>query len=803
MIYSGAMKVWNVIHEGDDYSLFKDRSKQIYNLDNIVFAFNRENCNLAHLIEDMENDSIDICFYHPNDFGVGLDADMENKTAKIIIYSAEYTQLKWLNQSIVKAPREFVIKYRYQIVREVQKRSNCSFRDIINLIYSIGSSEADDSEERHQNRNQSITSKESSGVNEMHQESEDRHKFRNRFGPASLLEMIKRDGHKMDHYDKYINDQQNNEGDDQEKSNQGYSNSVDLPFELSSLIEDSATTSFEAMRLLIVDDDHRRGWSALLTFLVNGSVESLYELEPKQESDTGYIFKEEHCSDKSLSSENIKNIWQFSEVINSSKKFSIAVQQVGKKLPESGGRTGASDISAIKSLVAKNDIVGVQKQLIPCDLAFIDYRAQNEKVNVETEEISGLEIVKLLKQIDPSLPTIMFTASAKASTVLALLKYDILGYYQKPGRSVSKKDLQNYAHLKKLIQTAKDYWWLRFIWGASIWLADEETQIRSEFSSDEFNNYLLSRMGFSSDDNKTEASRLIKEIVTKRLEQITRLTDTQRMADAGTIDSMATPGLNSELASQLGMIGDYLTGGAGAGEPENPNKKIIPVFGNSVLFYCIQISRTTRNIAAHGENDMLKNHLVIVIQLMSILKMLFDSNILDEVVSFVPKKYFETTLDTQGLMANLKNHILENGIIVSEDYCRGKGKIVKTYTMGKELRKNVMNHAIKLGLGTEIENLETRIQEKFVSSNMRSDERELLVAKILQNYFEDHKLPDLFLVFFAFFKDQVVKRNDELLLCTNYLLLARQIELSEETDRDFILLRNLLLTVAKQTIDSL
>ena len=794
------IKVLNWVHENDE-ELFIKKTPE---LPTVKFDKKKVDCErLDKVVSLMESDSLDICFLHPYDDEIGLDKHILPSDKTIIIYSKAYPFLdEWLSDRIVKLPKVIVEAKWREIVSAIQKHPGGDLQILLlNVLFESDASLELDGSDKKPNRFDPAS---------LHEDSVDRHKIRNRFGPASLLEMIKRDGHKMDNYNKYINDQQNYEGDDQKKSNERYCNSVDLPFDLSSLIEDSATTPFEAMRLLIVDDDHRRGWSALLTYLVNGSIETLYELEPKLESDSGYIFKEEHCSNKSLSSENIKNIWQFSEVIKSNKEFSIAVQQVGRKPPETGGRDGVMDISAIEALVTKNNHNIVQKQLIPCDLAFIDYRAQNEKANVKTEEISGLSIVKLLKEIDPSLPTIMFTASAKASTVLALLKHDILGYYQKPGRPESDLDsakykefYNNYNHLRKLIKTAKDYWWLRFVWGASVWLANEDTQIRSEFSSDEFNNYLLSRIGVSYNDNKSEASRFVKEIVTRRLEQITRLTDTQRMADGGTIDSMAIPGLNSELASQLGMIGDYLTGGAGAGEPENPNKKVRPVFGNSVLFYCIQISRTTRNIAAHGENDMLKNHLVIVIQLLSILKMLFESNISDEVVSFVPKKYFETTLDTQELMENLKKHILENGVISSEDYLRGETRIVKTYTMGKELRQDIMNHAIKLGLGTEIENLETRIQEEYVSINMSSKERMPLVAKVLQSYFEDHKLPDLFLAFFAFYKDQVVKRNDELLLCTNYLLLARQIELSEETDRDFILLRNLLLTVAKQTIDSL
>jgi CheY-like chemotaxis protein len=76
----------------------------------------------------------------------------------------------------------------------------------------------------------------------------------------------------------------------------------------------------------------------------------------------------------------------------------------------------------------------LRKQLenfFPYDLIFLDLRLELEDKNRSPEELSGMKLLKLIKEFNPGIPVIIFTASEKATVLETALKTGADGYWIK------------------------------------------------------------------------------------------------------------------------------------------------------------------------------------------------------------------------------------------------------------------------------------------------------------------------------------------------------------------------------------
>jgi hypothetical protein len=153
-------------------------------------------------------------------------------------------------------------------------------------------------------------------------------------------------------------------------------------------------------RALIVDDQHRRGWSTLLSLLLHGSTQHL--IEPTLEFH------------KALHARNL-----------------------GKSMIAAFSGIGCSREATYQTLIqSKPDT----EKLLPFDLAFIDYRLLAEEDQPSFQEIttSGSELIKAIHDIDRSLPVYVFTASQNIGTS-RITQTETCRYFQKPDPDASEK----------------------------------------------------------------------------------------------------------------------------------------------------------------------------------------------------------------------------------------------------------------------------------------------------------------------------------------------------------------------------
>ena len=71
------------------------------------------------------------------------------------------------------------------------------------------------------------------------------------------------------------------------------------------------------------------------------------------------------------------------------------------------------------------------KEVFPYDLVFLDLRLQPQDKDKPIEEITGIKILERIKELNPAVPVIVFTASEKALTHKKALELGADGYWIK------------------------------------------------------------------------------------------------------------------------------------------------------------------------------------------------------------------------------------------------------------------------------------------------------------------------------------------------------------------------------------
>lgn len=96
------------------------------------------------------------------------------------------------------------------------------------------------------------------------------------------------------------------------------------------------------------------------------------------------------------------------------------------------------------------------KCLLPYDLILLDLRLANEDKNIdgvrEADKFSGIQLLKRIREKDPTVPVILFTASNKAYNIKEAEKLNINAYFPKEVHYNFEEAANYYLRFKELIQ---------------------------------------------------------------------------------------------------------------------------------------------------------------------------------------------------------------------------------------------------------------------------------------------------------------------------------------------------------------
>ena len=740
--------VYNLIHKSD--IPFIDAS--VSSKDVTVFREQESVCSIQTVCNVMSKKGYDLCFFHPSPSNLTY-SDLSGCTSRIIVYSEDYVELdEWIvPDCVVKVPKPFVRQYWRAIIESLLHNPKDGLRSILRSVLGI---EYEDSG----------------------------HRIRNTYGPRSLLRMIENEQPVSQPCTKYIEDIIGL------KEREGRSFDVrTVPFHPP---DPAGVTGGGKQKVLLVDDDHRMGWSVLMSVMLDIPVKRLFELTPLIQGNHMEGFEVvPACSEDGLEPLRVGNAWDLREALSEGTGYVVALQQVGADPVTDSLQK--PDISMFRQLLAERRTSSeFSISLIPFDLVLVDYRAANEKGSLDAELVSGYMIIHLLRKIDPSLPIIAFTASAQANTVINLLRNDILGYYQKPGRMLEASNIKDFERLRKMIEITSEYWWLRFFWGVAVWVENDRPDIRAEYQSTEFCAYLLRRVsrpaGSYHRDSSEEVSIQLRKLLVDRLKHLVRMFNVERMSQAGTIDATSLVNLKSESAVQLGLMSDYLFG-RGGGET-NPNQKMSKAIGEDNLLVCLcaRISLFSRNVGAHGEADSFNapDSICFLVQLITLTVAMFQDAIPDFCLDLVPSPLLRSDLSADSLKKNFRENSILHQWIREEDFVLAL-KSKTAYVLNGELERQLSNYLKSCGRVDELRNLADKMQKDLSGTDDNP-------SGVFREFVEKHADPGVYLVFFSFLRDQKLLKSDGLLLCANYLLLVTLIDL-EKKRPDFLVLRTLLL----------
>lgn len=178
--------------------------------------------------------------------------------------------------------------------------------------------------------------------------------------------------------------------------------------------------SIPLKKFIYIDDEHDRGWS---TALYTG----LFQKEPKQ----GRINKAELIDDRFLVIDNFEEAYKF--FIGKAEELSSILEQWAK---------ANHDYFTKQSNKALKEMSKYTKELetfFPYDLVFLDLRLQHPEDETRApDEISGIKLLKQIKEFNRSLPVIVFTASEKAKILEKCREFKADGYWIKDIDSAQK-----------------------------------------------------------------------------------------------------------------------------------------------------------------------------------------------------------------------------------------------------------------------------------------------------------------------------------------------------------------------------
>ena len=134
------------------------------------------------------------------------------------------------------------------------------------------------------------------------------------------------------------------------------------------------------------------------------------------------------------------------------------------------GITKESDFEYLDNLLSKKvdsydpDIIILDLRLLDNENSIININ-DDEKIKLEINKISGVKLLKSIKNINPSIQVIIFTASSNSIILDELYKNGILGYVKKDSPTdIYKASKNNFKKLDTLIKSGLNLKYLKSIW---------------------------------------------------------------------------------------------------------------------------------------------------------------------------------------------------------------------------------------------------------------------------------------------------------------------------------------------------
>jgi CheY-like chemotaxis protein len=169
--------------------------------------------------------------------------------------------------------------------------------------------------------------------------------------------------------------------------------------------------SVQNKKFILIDDEYHKGWAYALCF-------GLFGREPKNIG-KGFLcfdsFEDAKCWFNRICGE-------FEELLT---KWAEVDKRLFREISSNNQQNSSNTINELKSLRKQLE------NLFPYDLVFLDLRLEPEDKNRSPEELSGMELLKLIKEFNRGIPVIIFTASEKATVLETALKNGADGYWIK------------------------------------------------------------------------------------------------------------------------------------------------------------------------------------------------------------------------------------------------------------------------------------------------------------------------------------------------------------------------------------
>ena len=350
-------------------------------------------------------------------------------------------------------------------------------------------------------------------------------------------------------------------------------------------------------RVLMIDDEHQRGWSTVFAALIFGRTDKVYKVAP--------LPRENSNVQEFLISHWEGGIDQRDAVVRSASELTQDFQEGLFAISEIG-----MEGDFVKAFLQRRQIGKYQRELVPFDVVLLDYRLHAEGREIPPNEVSGYKLSSLIHHLDPSLPIIVVSASDKVWTLLSMRNVGAWDYYLKPGVSSGNSTDDKYSSqdLKKLIkrleQTAK-YPWARVVSALNEWIQAVQFKLEKDDPA---------RKMFKSSDRSMRAKNWRKRRIT-----------------ASTVLKYIAESLNEY--SRLGLMES--TDGVVENRPVRYNQYLISVAWESIKYtyrgidqsdtmrYFDSISRAYRNMIAHDTLPKeLPNHIHLLLQIVSLVSLL-------------------------------------------------------------------------------------------------------------------------------------------------------------------------------------
>lgn len=416
------------------------------------------------------------------------------------------------------------------------------------------------------------------------EESRDRHRWANRRGPSILTLLAREEGIISKEFSEALVSRLKDLADRYESPPRPRDALVPIIRELP-----AGGELFPDGRVLLVDDEHRRGWSTLFGGILGLPV---YDVQSHGDIKDGPGL--------------------------------FAIEKVGESQhPE--------DIEHSWNLLGLD--AGAVSGVLDFDLVLADYRLKDEDPrHHDPELVTGTHLIRRLHSLDPSLPVIVVTASESYKTHRELSQYHIIGYYVKPHKTRDDKyELRNFLNM---VEYVREHAFIRDLWELAVWLDQEQPGVSKVFLDPDILNKI--QLSGEVDPETTIRSRVSESLMPALIFMFRE----QRNVMAANSKIPGDPERISPLdvlvwcIFRISHASDWLIGKFEVHGPLDDKLKS----EDPVSLYASCICRALRNLVAHGAPPFLTFH-DLILQVLCIYRVILDDAVPDSKIERLYRHY--------------------------------------------------------------------------------------------------------------------------------------------------------------------